>query len=213
MDTQEIETDEDQYSLSAPRITSEGTVLFGNYHGDIEWYIIGQKGNMIRLLSRYTLDFRKFDDDPNKNIWNECALRKWLNQDFYNEAFDEGEKTYINRTFLMREDYPRDEESLSKVENYVVLLNKEEAETLVKDNDFKNIELTEYAKEQGRILTHGDEKLYSDLNKWWWLRSVGRGGKNYVARMHTNGHIDTLGCSPDTLCIGVRPSIVIKLDE
>lgn len=59
------------------------------YGGDtpIEWQVLDITNNDILLISRYGLDFRKYDDSYRHITWEQCTLRHWLNNTFYNEAF------------------------------------------------------------------------------------------------------------------------------
>lgn len=92
------------------------TVLFGAYEQDnnsnngkekIEWTIIDKFDNKLLLLSKNVLDVIpydyniKVDDAIENNIpckWENSYIRNWLNNDFYNAAFDENEKANIEKT-------------------------------------------------------------------------------------------------------------------
>ena len=76
-------------------------VIFGKYHGEeIEWLVIGKnflvdEGKIrVELLSKYALDCKPFNDDG-VSSWEECSLRKWLNDDFYKDAFSLKEQKQI----------------------------------------------------------------------------------------------------------------------
>lgn len=86
-----------------PFRTIGSIVTFGYYEQDnnvnngpekIEWYVIDVKDNICLLMSRYGLDVRQY----NKFLditWEESAIRKWLNNDFYTVAFNSTEKDSI----------------------------------------------------------------------------------------------------------------------
>ena len=87
-------------------INEEGYVVFGAYEQDgntangaepIEWQILGEDENGILLVSRYILDVHQYDpaDENTKVTWETCALRKWMNQEFLNNAFTEEEQEII----------------------------------------------------------------------------------------------------------------------
>ena len=82
-------------------------VKFGSYPQSakgivrpIEWLVLSKEENKMLLISRYGLEARYFIKakcfDSNSNDWKNSEIRKWLNGEFYNKAFDENEKTNIN---------------------------------------------------------------------------------------------------------------------
>mgnify|MGYP003298130088 CR=1 FL=1 len=86
------------------------TVLFGSYEQDnktgngaekIQWYVLDRKGDEVLLFSKYLLDVKAFHSDYVEYItWEECTLRTWLNNDFYNTAFTDDEKAIIKLSKL-----------------------------------------------------------------------------------------------------------------
>ncbi len=95
-------------------INDEGYYVFGWYEQDgdesngpepIEWEILDQNENGTLLVSRYVLDRVAYDNDGDTyDTWETCSLREWLNNDFYNTAFDDEMKSRINTVTLVNED-------------------------------------------------------------------------------------------------------------
>ena len=95
-------------------INDEGYYVFGWYEQDrdksngpepIEWEILDQNENGTLLISRYVLDKVSYDNDCYAaSTWETCNLREWLNNDFYNTAFDDEMKSRINTVTLVNED-------------------------------------------------------------------------------------------------------------
>ncbi len=94
-------------------MTMEGFVLFGSYEQDgdasngpepIEWQVVDQNENGTLLLSRYVLDGAQYNDERTDVTWETSSLRKWLNSDFYNLAFNQKEQARINTVTLVNED-------------------------------------------------------------------------------------------------------------
>lgn len=94
-------------------INDEGYYVFGWYEQDndesngpepIEWVILDENENGILLLSRYVLDDANYNDTKEEVTWETCSLREWLNNDFYNTAFDDEMKSHINTVTLDNED-------------------------------------------------------------------------------------------------------------
>lgn len=80
------------------------TVPFGSYEQDndggngsepIEWVVLAHQDGRTLLLSRYGLDGMWYNADSVEVTWEESSLRRWLNTDFYNTAFDDTEKDLI----------------------------------------------------------------------------------------------------------------------
>lgn len=102
-------------------------VTFGSYEQDadfangkepLEWDVIGQKGNRYLLITHYVIDGQKYDDsssdttlqaNENKSVtqvtWAKSSIRKWLNSDFYTEAFTEKERSKICQTHNRTTDF------------------------------------------------------------------------------------------------------------
>ncbi len=79
-------------------------IKFGKYQGEaIEWEVAGRnflidEGKVrVELRSKYVIDCVPFDEDG-ESTWEDCSLRKWLNEDFYNEAFSKSEQEMIADT-------------------------------------------------------------------------------------------------------------------
>jgi len=73
---------------------------FGRYQQDnsskdaIAWRVISISGHYATLASDKIIDAKRFND-KNDTSWAESELRTWLNESFYNEAFNNEEKQYI----------------------------------------------------------------------------------------------------------------------
>ena len=72
-------------------------IMYGSYQGEaIEWRVLDKKGDKVLLLSEYGLDIQPFDtSDVSRVLWKDSTMRKWLNKDFYDNAFSENEKKNI----------------------------------------------------------------------------------------------------------------------
>ena len=74
-----------------------GTVRFGNY----EWRVLDIKNGKALLITKDVVLFNSYDDSDKPYSegasWGSCTLRKYLNNEFYNE-FSEDEKARILET-------------------------------------------------------------------------------------------------------------------
>ncbi|MBR4541616.1 MAG: YARHG domain-containing protein, partial [Lachnospiraceae bacterium] len=84
-------------------------VTFGRYEQDndltngpepIEWYVLTNKFGKMLLLSKYGLDGKQYNETVGDVTWDNCTLRKWLNEEFYNISFNQTEKGIILSTKL-----------------------------------------------------------------------------------------------------------------
>ena len=73
------------------------TITFGSYKGEeIEWIVLESGDNGRLLLSKYAIDYRPYEcSDEFMKSWETAVLRTWLNEEFFEEAFSEEEKSKI----------------------------------------------------------------------------------------------------------------------
>ena len=98
-------------------LSTNKTMEFGSYpqaaNGGMEkikWRILEQKDGQTLLISEYILDYRPWINKPDYRYpktgkrehilaaiisWADSDLRKWLNNEFYNQAFSTAEKKII----------------------------------------------------------------------------------------------------------------------
>lgn len=98
---------------SAGYINDEGYYVFGSYEQDgneangpepIEWEILDENENGTLLISRYVLDGVPYSPFDEEVTWETSSLRSWMNNDFYNAAFDDEQKRKINTVTIVNED-------------------------------------------------------------------------------------------------------------
>ena len=90
------------------------TIKFGTYEQDypvdgkdpIEWVVLDKTEESIFVMSKYALDCLPYNKVYAKVTWQFCTLREWLNEKFYNVAFNETEKTMIRETTVRNKDNP-----------------------------------------------------------------------------------------------------------
>ena len=95
---------------------SVGNIIeFGRYNGKpIQWRILKQNNGTVYVLCEEILCERVFSSS-NSNVWANSDLRKWLNGEFYTNAFNDEEKSQV----------------ISTDDDKITLLTKGEAETLL----------------------------------------------------------------------------------
>lgn len=131
------------YGLKNPRtengVTTWDKVKFGSYNQTvtfepepIKWRVLSVDGDDAFLLADQCLDCKPYCEAPYYEdsvvTWETCSLRKWLNDEFYNEAFKANEKSAIKQTMVVNEDNPEHgTEGGSDTKDNVFLLSIAEA--------------------------------------------------------------------------------------
>lgn len=89
------------------------TIYFGSYEQDnnldngnepISWRILSVDYGRALLLSEYVLEAKPYNETQEAVTWENCTLRAWLNDEFYNTAFDyEQKKSIVGNVSILSE--------------------------------------------------------------------------------------------------------------
>ena len=209
------------------------TIKFGTFEQDypidgkdpIEWIVLDKTQNGLFVVSKYALDVLPWDKRGG-NSWGTSSLRAWLNDKFYEVAFNETEKKMIKETQVVNTEknpiygtYYRDTE-----EKIFLLSLKEvtkteygyDTNTYAYDVSRRCIP-TKYAIAQGSTYDKDDVQTSKEKKTcWWWLRSAGNdtsGGyfADHAVTVQYGGSIYLTGESTYEYGMGVRPAMWIKL--
>ena len=172
---------------------------FSNGKEPIEWLVLDVKDGKALLLSRYALDAKKYSL-LYQSDWESSYLRRWLNNSFVAEAFEDVEKDRVCMTAVSA-DMNSDSGSSVTDDQVFVLDIAEVKEYLISDSDRK-CSPTEFAHE--RHVSKYNEKC------WWWLRSLGNIVTN-AAVVSVDGTVDSAGRAFGTENIGVRPALWVSV--
>ena len=182
-------------------------VKFGDYHGADEWIVLDKQEDKALLISKYALDCQQYSSSYayGNNTWENCTLRKWLNDDFINETFSQKELSVIATTNVSADKNPEYSTNPGNATNdKVFLLSIAEAEKYFSSDSERQCSATEYAKTQGAYT------LISDDNCNWWLRSPGDIWRN-AANVGGSGLVNCRGNSVKYTYVAVRPALWINL--
>ncbi|MCL1996250.1 MAG: DUF6273 domain-containing protein [Defluviitaleaceae bacterium] len=215
-----------------PKVGS--TIPFGGYN----WRVLDIQGGQALLLSDLVLEFRAYHKDLKDITWENCTLRQYLNNDFYNKLPDT-DKNRIAQRSISNHDNPwfatkggnntLDRIFLLSIEEVVKYLGDGSLERPKMSADekkfwdvdvFENNGVSDWLKENGypelsfRIDFHGNTKRVArDSNGkacWWWLRSPGTLSFD-AANVYGVGCVDFDGNYVYNASGGVRPALWLNL--
>jgi hypothetical protein len=218
------------------------TVILGSYEQDndlsngpepIEWQVIGTRDGHTLLLSKYALESKKYNEDYMEINWEDCTLRSWLNNDFYNTAFSASDRKRIVTahnenpdSYELYKPWNKDSEVAGAVggnatDDNVFLLSFEEVRDYL-DGRLYNYKIgaenynqkllcrpTAYVKAHGVETYSNSDNIYPADTVgccWWWLRSPGY-AQDFAATVCDNGALSSRIVKYDA--DGVRPAILI----
>lgn len=192
-------------------------VTFGSYEQDnktsngaepVEWRVLEIKDGKALLVSKYALDAKPYHTSFTDITWEDCSLRKWLNNDFINTAFTEEEKAMIPTVTVSAdkgEDW--DTDPGNETQDKVFLLSVEEVKQYFLINMLdRQCKPTEYALAK-------DVYVNSDWDNTchWWLRTPSCNFQNAAAVVFSSGEIFDGGCHVYYDDFPVRPALWIEL--
>lgn len=194
--------------------------------GKHDWIVLNVQGDRALIISAHIIEQRPYHDHYTEITWADCALRKYLNGEFF-DSFSSAEKlricpvTNVNRAnqwygtnggadtldkiFLLSLDQAVCQcfgDSGTKL--YFPKQNQRYWFERKDENNAKRI----------ATLEHNTKQIW-----WWWLRSPGRVGVKAVY-VHGDGNIGVQGNNvlkgniADGKCTGgVRPSLWLKIER
>ena len=161
------------------------TVYWFKYE-PISWTIMKEDGGKAFLACDIVIDAQAYQTDTYleknnsyvvgkdcyANNYAESTIRAWLNDNFYNTAFGEIEKSIISLTTVANglestgSSYNR--YLCNDTEDYIFLPSVQEVNTLFANDQERARQSTDYAKAQGAMSNASEELLGAAQ---WWLRS------------------------------------------
>lgn len=178
------------------------TFFFGSYEQGndvtngaeaIEWIILAKESDRVLVISAMALDSKRFNHTAGNVSWQNSSVRSWLNNDFYNTAFDEDEQERILAERM----------SWFAPKDSVFLLSREEVETFFPTNSQRLCEATKYAVAQGAYVNA------KTGGSWWLLRTAGT-TKGNVMSVNSDGSMDYNGGRVASDKGTVRPAMWIS---
>ncbi len=218
------------FIISGDRLTVRGGVYEQDGNTDngsetIQWIVLEDNGSQMLLISEKVLDCVAYNDSYAGTDWDNSYIRKFLNKSFYDNAFDDTQKSCILDYYTTIEDVSA---GIPSVTDKVFLLSYEEVLKYMGENpkgysETRASVVTKYAQENGvYTLNEKDYGLFKYEEKGvgeaiigagnWWLRSTG--GKSTEAMdVGASGIIRTTGHDVGSHLDGIRPCILINVSN
>ena len=207
------------FEISLTDVSIGNSISLGNYQQsvqgekeEIRWKVIDIKDDKALLLSEKILFGQPYNETNADVTWEQCTLRKYLNNEFIKEAFNETESALIQESQIVNMDNNSDEtEGGNDTLDKVFCLSSYEVNTYFAGDSERICECTQYALSQ----VAGNGRAGS-----WWLRSPGR-KQNYAATVTTSGETripvslgyGKIGDVVSDDSIGVRPAMWINIEN
>lgn len=134
----------------------------------IKWVVTDFLGeDYVILTSVYGLDVQPYNTENKAVTWETCSLRKWLNEDFYNSAFNEEEQAAMSKVNLENPDNSYDgSKGGADTLDLVWIYNEYDARNYIEITEINEgqVATTEYVQAMG----------IEDVSSYW-LRSPNAG--------------------------------------
>ena len=193
-------------------------IVLGNYN----WQVLDIQEERALLITEDMIEQRPYHDAYEETTWADCALRQYLNGEFYDRftVVDQARIIPILNENLDNQWYGT--KGGESTQDRLFLLSLDEVCSYFGDSRSK---LYDKGKNQRYWFERKDENnekrvaRFQGTATWWWLRSPGRVGLK-AAYVHGDGNIGIQGNNilkgniGDGRCIGgVRPSLWLKISS
>lgn len=180
---------------------------------NILWDVLSENDEGYLLISHNLVDTVQYYGEYASVDWNNSYVRKWLNEDFYEAAFSDAQKEYVQ---TMHVDTPVNimygTVSGEPTDDKVAIPSIDEmlSSEYGFDDDLRAAHEERAAAPTDYAVNNGI-KVESNGNSRWWLRTNGSNTLT-VAYMSEDGVIACAGSMVNDSSIGIRPMIFISKD-
>lgn len=224
--TAETATDAPTIALPKPEVGT--TLKWGTWKGaPLEWQILNVEEQRFLVIAKQPVAIRQYFETDSSVTWESSAVRTWLSEQFFTQAFSESEQAVILTTTIGNPDNPTFG-SLGGADtaDNLFLLSSDEVSRYFSDDAARTIEyVTDETDVLYKLAIAKDSWGYSDqelaelesflrsviLDKAdqtsWWLRSPERDA-NFAAAVLRDGSLGGWGVNLDA---AVRPAMWIKI--
>ncbi|MEI6580529.1 MAG: DUF6273 domain-containing protein, partial [Eubacteriales bacterium] len=190
------------------------TVYWFKYE-PIQWRVLSNTNGELLVMAEKILDSKAYNQVQTNVTWETCSLRSWLNNDFYNSAFNSFERSRIKMSAVVNADNPQyGTEGGNNTSDKLILLSY--ADTINTAYGFsssfstydtaRQAQGTDFSKSNGLFVSREGLSLG---NSHWWLRTPGV-DSDYACGVYGYGIVDYYDYVNST-SIGIRPAFKISL--
>lgn len=242
----------EEFVINNPRmengVSTWDCIYFGSYwqndtNGDgvadekddkepIKWRVLSTGVDEAFLLAENGLDCKQYNETFEDVTWENCTLRRWLNDTFFNTAFSSREQKAITTTYVIDDNVTYLDARRGENTNDKIFLLSTPEVTSWNYGFWSNLTLSEtrtckptnYAKQKGAFsqkFTPHNPVTWNLGNGGWWLRTSGCLG-GCAAAIMSDGYANTAR-STDKFVLGVygvnldnvtiRPAMNISLSS
>lgn len=192
----------------------------------IKWRIMSEADGKAVILSELILDSQDFNHSISThtedgatiyaNNWEYSNIRKWLNDNFYNVAFNELQKAVIVATELDNKTTGKNgtENTYATCQNNttdnVYLLAYQELNNNALLEEVRSKNTTDYSQIQGADAYYSAPVSSSIGKGYWWVRSACPENGTKTACLHRVSGVWT-ELEANCIYVGVAPALTIKL--
>ncbi|MBQ4513670.1 MAG: hypothetical protein II969_11810 [Anaerolineaceae bacterium] len=190
------------------------TFTMGRYEQDnnlnngpepIEWQVLAMQSDRILVVSKYGLDVIHYYESLTDISWEYSYARRWLNETFYNIAFNAEDRGKI---LLFTNENPNNPEfgtyGGNRTQDFIFLLNIDEANRYFSTDKSRLCIATPYSKTYGIFVSEKDGGT-----SWWWLRSPGE-SRAQAAVVNPDGSVQAMGYGVQNQYGVIRPAFWLK---
>lgn len=191
------------------------TFPFGSYpetagggRKPITWLVLKCEYDRALVISEKLIDVQRYDKKYKNVTWQTASLRGWMNREFMEVAFHEGEKGRVLMTCNQNPDNAEYGTDGGKATwDRVFVLSIGEARKYFRGRGGIAAEITPYAESKGAdsLKIHDRRKLGR-----WWLRSPGS-NSNDAAYVGYDGDVNVRGYNVNYSSVSVRPAFWLHL--
>ncbi len=204
--------DEYKYKITGNVVelgTYEQDGVRGNGKEALQWVVLDYDAEEKKalLITRYAIDCIAYKKDYSSATWENSDVRKWLNEDFMETAFNRDELKVIEESLI---ETPNNLKYGTKGGNITVdkifLLNDEEFGKYLESTDYAVGYTTQYARDRG--VRSGPVSGTGTC----WLRTPGE-SLVYVSTVNSSGELNSQGIYAYNYSSGVRPAMWINVAD
>ncbi len=184
------------------------TFKFGNYEqgfgvAPIDWIVLANEGNRALVVSMYALDCEVYHPVDTAITWENCSLRRWMNQTFLNAAFTPAEQSKILESYLTTPNHPTaGTYGGNPTTDKIFCLSVDEVSRYFSSDEARKCKPSPYAISK--------DVFVSGSCAYWWLRSPGE-QSNFATEVNSGGGIRTEGETGTSSNTGIRPAMWVAL--